>query len=170
MYLFMRFLQAAKQSFQEIDEQGRVKIPIRIVGSPGATKNFVHIDYVVKMMKTILTHPETHGKTFHITHSNPPTLSSIQTVIEDLLGVTGTRLVDEESFLKQPPTELEDLLSQQLSFYAPYLLKEPVFDNGSIKSSLPQSGRPECPPMDHEALEKLFSYAIDSKWGRKMIL
>ncbi len=169
MYLFVRFLQVAKQSFNETDSRGRVKVPIRLLGNPEVTKNFVHIDYVVEMIKAIFTHPEAHGKTYHITHDNPPTLGFIREVILDLIGVTDTQLVGQESFNMEPATDLEDLLRQQINFYAPYLQKEPSFDTSNIKSAIPPGQCPECPPMDRKALETLFSYAVKSKWGRKKV-
>ena len=169
MYLFMRFLQVAKQSFDETDEQGRVKVPIRLIGNPAATKNFVHIDYVVEMIKAIFLCSKAHGKTYHITHDNPPTLAFIREVILDLVGVTDTQLVREESFDIEPATDLEDLLRQQIDFYAPYLKREPFFAKGNIESVMSASEIPECPPMDREALERLFDYAVKSKWGRKKV-
>jgi len=169
MYLFVRFLQVAMQSFEETDSQGRVKVPIRLAGNPDVTKNFVHIDYVVEMMKTIFMRPEAHGKTYHITHDTPPTLGFVRDVILDLIGVTDTQLVDEESFNLKPATDLEDLLRQQISFYAPYLQKEPLFDKGNIKKFIPTSECPSCPPMDRQALKTLFSYAVKSKWGRRKV-
>ena len=170
MYLFIRFMQVAKQSFTETDSQGRTRMPIRVTGNPEATKNFVHIDYVVQMIKTIFMTPETHGRTFHITHDNPPSLDFIRDVILNLLEITDTQWVSEEEFLKVPPTELEELLKEQISFYAPYLLKEPYFDKTNVKTLIPSGKCPVCPVMDEEALENLFSYAIKSKWGRKKVV
>jgi thioester reductase-like protein len=167
VFLLLRFLHTAKKSFQNSQKQGKVVIPIRGVANPEATKNYVHIDYVIKMIMTILMRPESHGKTYHITHDNPPPIGLIKEVIEDLLGITGMQYFDEKTFQQIQPNELESLLNEQIKTYTPYLLREPSFDKSTIKTALSHNEIPQCPPMDRKALEKLFSYAIKSQWGKR---
>ncbi len=169
MYLFMRFLQAAKQSCAGDRDNGTVHLPVRGVGNPETLKNFVHIDYVAKTIMAVFMHKEAHGETYHITHDHPPTVGLIQNVITDMLHISGTRFVSEETFRKNPPNELEAMLHSQLKIYTPYLLHEPAFDRSAIYRALPAARIPSAPPMDRQALELLFSYALESNWGRKKI-
>jgi len=120
-------------------------------------------------MTTIFTRPETHGKTYHLTNDQPPTLKMIREVIEEILDISGTQFVDEDSFLNQPPSDLEKIFGDQTKLYEHYLLKEPSFDRSTIQKILPPADCPQCPPMDRNALKKLFYYALDSKWGRKKV-
>jgi len=169
MYMFVRFFDSARRAFEEKDGRGRTIIPVRCLGHSAVTKNFVHVDYVVDTTMAIFNNPAAHGGTYHITHEQPPTLGLMQEVIEEVLGVTGTRLVDKSDFEKTPPTETEGFLLDQGAFYAPYLTSEPLFDRGAIKKILPPEKIPVCPPMDKEALLQLFSYALKSKWGRRKV-
>jgi hypothetical protein len=93
----------------------------------------------------------------------------MQEVMEEMLGVTGSSFVDKSYFDTHTPTELEIFLAEQIAFYAPYLLSEPLFDRSAIKKILPAEKIPPCPAMDKQALLKLFSYALESKWGRRKI-
>jgi thioester reductase-like protein len=169
MYMFVRFFDSARRAFEEKDSRGRTIIPVRCLGNSAVTKNFVHVDYVVETIMAIFNNPATHRGTYHITHEQPPTLGLMQEVIEEVLGITGTRLVDKSDFEKAPPTETEGFLLDQGAFYAPYLLSEPQFDRSAIKKILSAEKIPACPPMDREALLNLFSYALKSKWGRRKI-
>ncbi len=168
MYLFLRFFQTVRQAFTET-RNGKTVVPVRKVGNPDVTKNYVHIDYVVDMIMTVFLHPEAHGRTYHLTHDNPPTLDLLRQALEEILDITDTRFVSQEEFDRQPPSEYEKLLQDQTVMYHPYLLSEPVFDKQAIRQALPTERIPDCPPMDKPALLSLFSYAVDSRWGRKAV-
>jgi nucleoside-diphosphate-sugar epimerase len=169
MYMFVRFFDAARCTFEEKDSRGRLIIPVRCLGDPAVTKNFVHIDYVVATAMAVFNNPAAHGGTYHITHEQPPTLDLMRDVIEEVLGVCGSQFVAKSVFEKQPPTELETYLMDQCAFYIPYLFSEPLFDRSAIKKILPAEKIPPCPAMDKPALLKLFSYALESKWGRRKV-
>ena len=169
MYMFFRFFDSVRRTFEEQDRLGRTIIPVRGIGDLKVTKNFVHVDYVVETAMAIFNNPETHGGTYHITHEEPPTLALLQEIMVEILNITGPRFIDKSEFDREPPTELEIFLAGQIAFYAPYLLSEPLFDRSAIKKILPADKIPVCPPMDKQALLKLFSYAIESKWGRRKV-
>ena len=169
MYMFFRFFDSVRRTFEEQDSLGRTIVPVRGIGDPKVTKNFVHVDYVVATTMAIFNNPETHGGTYHITHEEPPTLALLQEVLQEVLNIIGPRFIDKSEFDREPPTDLEIFLSEQIAFYAPYLLSEPLFDRSAIKKILPAEKIPPCPPMDKQALIKLFTYALESKWGRRKI-
>ena len=169
IYVFLRFFDSARRAFDEKDSRGRVIVPVRIHGNLAVTKNFVHVDYIVDTAMAIFKNPAAHGGTYHLTQDNPPTLGLILEVMEEVLGITGIRAVDKSEFERIPPTEMEAYLQEQSTFYAPYLLSEPLFDRSELKKMLPAEKVPLCPPMDKAALLKLFTYALESKWGRRKI-
>lgn len=169
MYLFMRFFDVAKRSQRVMENKGRKIVPVRCIGNPDCTKNFVHIDYVVKTIAALFQTPAAHGNTYHITHHAPPTMELLRQCIEHILDITGIELVDAASFAKQPANELEMVFQDQIKLYAPYLLSEPPFEKSAVTKVLPPDRIPACEPMDREAVEKLFRYALESRWGRKKV-
>lgn len=169
MYIFFRFFDSAKRTFDEKDSMGRVITPIRMIANPAVTKNFVHIDYIVDTTMAIFKKPAAHGGNYHLTQDDPPTLALTLEVMNEVLGISGMRCVDKSEFDTVPQTEMEAYLHDQSTFYAPYLLSEPRFDRSALKKILPAEEIPPCPPMDKTALLKLFSYALDTKWGRRKI-
>lgn len=169
MYLFMRFFDVAKRSQRVIEENGKIIVPVRCIGNPDCTKNFVHIDYVVKTIATLFQTPAAHGKTYHVTHDTPPTMELLRQCIQRILDVTGIELVDAAAFAKKPANDLELVFQEQIKLYAPYLLSEPRFERKNITTVLPPDRIPACEPMDREAVEKLFRYALESRWGRRKV-
>ncbi|MCX8043165.1 MAG: SDR family oxidoreductase [Desulfobacterota bacterium] len=169
MYLFMRFFEVAKHSQRVMEQNGKVIIPVRCLGNPACTKNFVHIDYVVKTIGALFRTPAAHGGTYHITHDNPPTMEMLRQCIEQVLDISGISLVDASSFEREPPNELELVFQDQIKPYAAYLMTEPRFERRAITAVLPPQDIPPCSPMDKPAVEKLFHYALQSRWGRKKI-
>jgi len=167
MYLFMRFFEVAKRSQRVIEDKGKIIVPVRCIGNPDCTKNFVHIDYVVKTISTLLQTPAAHGNTYHVTHENPPTMELLRQCIEHILDITGIELVDPASFAKKPANDLELVFQEQIKLYAPYLMSEPRFEKKALTKVLPQDKIPACEPMDRQAVEKLFRYALESRWGRR---
>ena len=169
MYIFFRFFDSASRTFEQKDERGRIITPIRIAGDLSVTKNFVHVDYIVDTTMAIFNNPAAHGGNYHLTQDDPPTLGLTLDVMEEVLGVTGIRCVDKGAFEKEPPSDMESYLMDQSVFYAPYLYSEPKFDRSALQKIIPAEKIPPCPPMDRPALMKLFSYALESRWGRKKV-
>lgn len=169
MYIFFRFFDSARKTYDEQDAQGRVITPIRVHGDLAVTKNFVHVDFIVDTTMAIFNNPVAHGGTYHLTQDEPPTLGQTLEAMEEVLGITGVRAVDKDEFEREPPNEMEQYLQEQSTFYAPYLLSEPRFDRSALKKLLPAETIPPCPPMDRDALKKLFSYALESRWGRRKV-
>lgn len=169
MYLFMRFFEVAKHSSRVIRTNGTTIVPVRCIGNPECTKNFVHIDYVTQTIGALFRTPEAHGGTYHITHDNPPTMEMLRQCIERVLDISGISLVDPSSFEREPANELELVFQDQIKPYAPYLMSEPRFERKAIMNVLPPEEIPVCRPMDREAVEKLFRYALESRWGRRKI-
>jgi len=169
MYLFMRFFEVAKRSQRVFEENGRIIVPVRCIGNPECTKNFVHIDYVVKTIAALFREPAAHGGTYHITHDDPPTMEMLRQCIEKVLDISGISLVDAASFAQQPANELELVFQDQIKPYAPYLMSEPQFEKKAAAAVLPADALPACGPMDRDAVEKLFRYALASRWGRRKV-
>jgi thioester reductase-like protein len=166
IYLFLRILHLLKRSYGNSNNNGKILVPLRVIGSPSVTKNFVPVDYVVNMIMQVFLSCRAHGGTFHIINHDPPRLGFVQEVIHDVLGITGTEFVGHDAFKAVPPKEIEEIFIRETEMYQAYMLKEPSFDNSGLKALPGGSFNCDCPPMDTQALTRLFEYAIKSKWGR----
>ncbi|MFZ5568800.1 MAG: SDR family oxidoreductase [Thermodesulfobacteriota bacterium] len=166
MYQFLKVLHVLKSSYRP-DSSGRTHMPIRVLADPRTTKNFVPIDYVVKLVMKIFSEPRLHGKTYHLVNHQPPTMALIREVMLDVLQISGPTFVPPKSFQENPPDEIERVFIDETKIYTPYLLKEPAFDNTHVRDIAPGSEY-LCPPMDREALLRLFEFAVHSGWGRNI--
>jgi len=167
MYLFLRLLYLLKKRYRTSSSQEKTLIPLRVVGKPQVTKNFVPIDYVTRMIMKIFLNPGARGKTYHLINTNPPTLHLIKEVMEELLAIRGIQFVNQEAFALTSPTRTEKLFARETESYRAYMLKEPLFDEKTTgKLGADENNHPST-LLDRDALVTLFSYAIDSHWGKR---
>lgn len=167
MYLFLRLLYLLKKRYHRGGSQGKNLIPLRVVGKPQVTKNFVPIDYVTRMIMEIFLNSHARGKTYHLINTNPPTLYLLKEVMEELLGIRGIQFVNQEAFTLTPPSRTEKLFARETESYRAYMLKEPLFDERTTEKL--RAGEKNHPSalLDRNALVSLFRYAIDSRWGKR---
>lgn len=167
MYLFLRFLYLLKKRYRKTWSQGKILIPLRILGEPNVTKNFIPVDYVTRLIIKIFMNADAQGKTYHLVNANPPRLFLIKEVMEEVLGIRGIQFVDQKAFQLNPPNRIEKLFAKETGSYTAYLLKEPLFNDRNVQGILADDDILKYPLLDREALANLFNYAINSNWGRK---
>ncbi len=167
MYLFLRLLYLLKKRFHTTGIHGKTLIPLRVVGKPHTTKNFVHIDYVIRLIMKIFLNASAQGKTYHLINATPPTLYVIKEVMEEILAIKGIQFVNQEAFTLTPPTRTEQLFAKETESYRTYMFNEPLFDDRMAQELRADDSSLTCTLHDRAALANLFTYAISSSWGRR---
>ncbi len=168
MYLFLRLLYLLKKRYQTGSSAGKTVIPLRVVGGPQTTKNFVPIDYVIRMVMKIFVDPHAWGKTYHLINTTPPTLDHIKVVMEEILAVEGIQFVNREAFDLSQTSRMEQWFARETASYSSYMLKEPIFDDRLAGKLRSEEWGSTTVLLDREALVRLFAYAIDSHWGKRV--
>jgi thioester reductase-like protein len=125
------------------------------------TKNLVPVEWVSAVMAHIFTHPEHHGKTYHLTprHKVPARLWA--DVLEDVCRFYSVRF---DGTLREPEelTENERSFQELISVYATYWRDDPTFDSTNTQTACPHL---PCPHMDRETLKMLARWAIESNFN-----
>jgi hypothetical protein len=106
--------------------------------------------------------PAFHGRTFHLTATEPVPVGEIKTVAERELGIDGVELAGPGPLAE--PSELEQAFQDGLREYWPYLEGDPVFDRRNTCAAL--SDLP-APRIDRQRLERLIRFGNSDSWGHR---
>ncbi len=131
------------------------------------TKNLVPVDWVSAVMSYVISHPEHHQKTYHLTPRHPVTMRLIRDVLEGASGFYGTFFIGQEEMPQ--PNDLERLFYENIRVYNSYWRKDPTFDTTNTQAAAPHL---PCPHVDFDLLMFLARTAIDMRfqWRDKLIV
>jgi thioester reductase-like protein len=120
-------------------------------------KNLVPVDWVADVMTHVLTHPELHGQTYHLTSPTGATSQAIETAIDNVVRrnvAPPTRSIASADFFK--------LFAEQLTVYRAYWRDDPQFDSTNTQRAAPHL---PCPKVDVDLLVRLCEYAVAAQFG-----
>lgn len=140
----------------EPNETGRVGASARFALSGYETKNLVPVDWVSAVISHLVTHPEHHGKTYHLTPRHPVTARLLGDALEEAAGFYGVRLEGSGRQLTGL-TEYEQLFCELISVYSSYWKDDPTFDASNTRSAAPHL---PCPHIDRQMLRWMAEFAI----------
>ena len=154
-YALLQAIATLAQNF-EPDASGHTSGGGSFGVSGNETKNLVPVDWVSAVMTHVITHPEHHGKTYHLTPQHPVSSRLIADILEEAVGFYGVKL---EGFGKTVSglTEYQQLFCDLISVYKTYWKDDPTFDTTNTRTAAPHL---PCPHVDRKLLLKLSEYAI----------
>ena len=120
-------------------------------------KNLVPVDWVSAVMSHIITNPEHHGRTYHLTPRHPVTVRLVRDVLEESNGFYGATFAGPGMELEEL-TEIEQLFYEHISEYNSYWRDDPEFDCTNTRLAAPHL---QCPHVDRSMLLRLSHAAID---------
>lgn len=135
--------------------------PLRVLADPGATKNFIPVDYFAQTAWRLVE--SCTGGTYHVTHPEPMTFARLKDIFTELFGICGLSIVDEMDFKQHPPTDAERLLLAANVAYLPYVMGEPRFDRTHTEVAL-GSRAPRVPALDLPFFDRLLQFARSRHW------
>ncbi|MBR4750336.1 MAG: SDR family oxidoreductase [Thermoguttaceae bacterium] len=128
--------------------------------NPDDLKNFVPVDWIARVMTSIVVNSRLHGETYHLTGGNRVSIGDLSRLI-----VEGIRRYKKPGESKIAPMELARLLPlfhDQMEVYQAYWRDDPEFDMTNTLRAVPQF--PPV-PMTDEQLLIFVRFAIESKFG-----
>ncbi|HVW02722.1 MAG TPA: SDR family oxidoreductase [Planctomycetaceae bacterium] len=145
----------------ETNLTGRVQSVARLALYGMESKNFVPVDWVSAVMSHVLTHPEHHGKTYHLTPRRPVPARLFRDVLEEATGLYAVSFVGAGKEIENM-SEYEQLFLDHMQVYSSYWRDDPVFDCRNTMAAAPHL---PCPHVDREMLLRMSYWAIDSNFG-----
>ena len=163
IYRFMDLALRLSKPIQEPDGTTGIRrlLELRLPFTGDEPRNLVPVDWVARAIVQLVSHPETHGRTYHLVSPNPTSSRLIQAVAASVLHLEGVRFAGSESIADRSP--LERLFFDHLTEYAPYHRGDPSFDCRHLSAALPNL---PAPRVDRDLLRRLVSFAVADRWGR----
>jgi nucleoside-diphosphate-sugar epimerase len=135
---------------------GRISNSSRFPLSGFETKNLVPVDWVSEVMAYVITRPEHHGKTYHLTPQHPVTARLLADILEEAAGFYAAKLVGGGTRLSGL-TDIEQLFCELIQVYNSYWKDDPTFDASNTRTAAPHL---PCPHVDLNMLRRLARFAI----------
>jgi len=132
---------------------------------PAARKNFVPVDWVARVIATLVGRPAAHGKTFHITHPEPLATGMVAATIQEAVETYSRAAAADDPDL-QDERWFADNLQSELDVYRRYFRHDPTFDRSNV---LAHAGDVSCPPLDRPTLLRMARFAIEHEFGRRPV-
>ncbi len=126
-------------------------------------KHLVPVDWVSAVMAHIVSQPQHHGKTYHLTPRVPITMRLIRDVLEAEVGFYGVEFYGAGD-RRLESSENEDLFFQHMEVYNSYWREDPQFDTTNTQLAAPHL---PCPMVDRTMLRHLTRVAITNKFSWK---
>ncbi len=119
-------------------------------------KNLVPVDWLGKAITSIVTRPELHGRTYHLSSPKPVTVRMIQTVIQEAMARFSKRRANS-SLSDEEIAGFEDLFRHYIDVYRSHWRDDPVFDRTNTDLALDHL---PCPELDHDTMLRIAKYPI----------
>jgi thioester reductase-like protein len=125
-------------------------------------KNFVPVDWVSGAMTHLITHPETHGGTYHLTNPQPVAVALLATAIGATLGEAARNRHERRADRLMHGEEMIASFREQMKVYQSYWSDDPEFDSSRTQAAMP---RLPCPAVDDAVMQRLIRFAVDANFG-----
>jgi nucleoside-diphosphate-sugar epimerase len=162
LYSYFQFAWMLRQ-FANMQEDGRWHVPLRLNLTGEEGRNLIPVDWVSTVTTYLVANSEHHGRTYHLTPSEPLTAREIEEAMCSHFGYYGPRFVGPEGLDEGELNEVEHKFYEYVDRYTPYWNKEPVFDCTNTRTSAPHL---PCPRIDTACLHRLMDFAVQDRWGK----
>lgn len=149
-----------------VDREGIITLPITINATAIGPLNLVPRDWVGNTIVGLLEIPPSNT-TFHVTHSNPP---SVKYVIDEglkHLGIRGIKLGPGNNLPPNRLSAMQRTIRTQLAQFDPYTSKDvEEFSDTNTRKALGSDWVPP-PSITSDYLGRALSYAVSRNFGRE---
>lgn len=156
----------AKEMGVRVEEDGALRLPLRIPVAREGGLNLIPVDYFVSAFLALLD-AERRGGVFHIVNPRPKRIEDIIDYASRLFRMTGIEPCPADGLGRAPRNALETIFDQYLEVYRPYMQDTRVFETGRSGPVLEARGL-ACPEFDYENFRRCMTFAVESGWGSKL--
>ena len=120
-------------------------------------KNLVPVDWLSQAIVYLVTHPEHHGRTYHLASSDPVPVVEVQQVIREAIERYYPKPL-AKSISDAQLEALEGLFYEYMSIYRSHWRDDPKFDLTNTRAALPHL---PCPKMTYDVLLRVSRYPVE---------
>ncbi len=125
-------------------------------------KNFVPVDWISQVMTHVISRPELHEKTYHLTAANRISMEDMTNAIIESIQKYVKVDADHPAMPFDSVDQLLKVFAGQMEMYKSYWRDDPEFDMTNTIQAAPQL---PPPTVTYETLLRLIRFAIQSKCG-----
>ncbi|MEX0679048.1 MAG: SDR family oxidoreductase [Pirellulales bacterium] len=137
----------------EMNERFFAKLGLK--GDEG--KNLVPVDWLSQAIVYLVTHPEHHGRTYHLASPDPVPVVEVQKVIRDAIEQYYPKPL-ARSITAAQLESLESLFYEYMSIYRSHWRDDPKFDLTNTHAALPHL---PCPKMTYDVLLRVARFPVE---------
>jgi thioester reductase-like protein len=160
-YLYFAWMCAGAEQ-RDPDIWSNKQVRLNLTGDE--CRNLVPVDWVSAVTTHLVTHPELHGRTYHLTPLQPVTAREILAVVHQNFGLHGLVFAGRDALRHGDLNDIEKTFYEFVAHYQPYWSEEPRFDCRHTRSA---AAHLPCPPIDAACLQRLIDFAISDQWGKR---
>ena len=124
-------------------ETGPIQLPFRLRMTGDERRNLVTVDWVADAIVHILTHPELHNETYHLTPDKPATSRDVVEAIVEYFDFEGVEFIGDAEVDVADQTDVERMFYDFASTFESYWDDEPIYDRTNTNRAL---GKVYSPP------------------------
>jgi nucleoside-diphosphate-sugar epimerase len=144
---------AGRVPVRQMDERFSAKLGLE--GHEG--KNLVPVDWLSAAIAYLFTHPEHHGKTYHLASPGPVPVVELQRVIADAIERYYPKPL-ATSVSEAELEALESLFYDYMTVYRSHWRDDPKFDLTNTRQALPHL---PCPRMTYDVLMRVARFPVE---------
>ena len=164
LFLYLRLI-AMLVPMQQRDTDGKHLTPIRLPMSGDEPRNLVPVDWVSAVIAHIVTTPEAHGRTFHLTPEECCTARQVIDSCCDYFNSAGVTYADPDA-RSDATDEFSKTIFENIRIYESYETSDPTFDRSNVQK---WAGHLPCPSIDDAMIHRFISFGESNRWGKSRV-
>ena len=136
--------------------------PMQLDTTGEEPRNVIPVDWTSAVISHLFTHPESHGRTFHLAPQKRMTARQMIEAGYTYFNSTGVEFVGRAG--DRSEGRLENDFYENATMYRSYEDSDPEFDTSNTQkfaSHLP------CPEIDETMLHRFMQYGEEDRWGKR---
>lgn len=161
LFLYLRLI-ATLVPQQRRNAQGIIETPIRIPIDGDEPRNLVPVDWVAAVISHVVSTPEAHGNTFHLSPDHFVTARNVIEYCYEYFNSTGVEFCGAQA-ARVADNDFAQRLFENVSIYESYETSDPTFDNRNVKR---WAGHLKCPIIDKAMILRFLEFGKANRWGK----
>lgn len=157
LYYYIQFNVEIMKRLRKPGDDSPITIPFRLRFTGNERRNIVTVDWVADMIVHILTHPEYHNQTYHLTPQRASSSRDIIQALQDYFNYSGIEFIGTKEIPASEQTDIERFFYDFVTTFESYWEDEPVFDRTNTDRV---SDGIVTPPIDQACLHRLIDFAV----------
>jgi thioester reductase-like protein len=164
LYMYLKLISVLVRN-QQPDSDGVRHTPINLRMTGEERRNIVPVDWVSAVICQLFDDKEAHGRTYHLTPTDPITPRQIVDAGYKYFNSRGVEFIGvEDRHNVDRAGKMDEDLHDNMTMYESYEVTDPQFDTTNLQQF---AGNLPCPTIDEAMLHRFWKYGEEDRWGKR---